>query len=118
MLIRLSPRYGAVVRGANAYVPPGARRQNSETDATKQSENDQALKTESVATVPKLSVNAPDGSEKTVPRTGAAAAAGAASGSKVRFRSQLRMMMVSSMRSVCIAATRRCSPCFPRLRYQ
>ena len=73
------PRYGAVVRGANAYVPPGARRQLSATDvqaATKQPEKEQA-KPEGAATVPKVSVNAPDGSEKSVPRTGAAPAAGA-----------------------------------------
>jgi PAB1-binding protein PBP1 len=45
-------KYGAVVRGSNAYVPPGARKQsvNAATPAN-------APKTE----IPKVSVNAPDG---------------------------------------------------------
>ncbi|CCM01397.1 uncharacterized protein FIBRA_03448 [Fibroporia radiculosa] len=46
-------KYGAVVRGANAYVPPGARKANpSASTAIVQSKQD----------VPKVSVNAPDGS--------------------------------------------------------
>ena len=43
-----------MVRGANAYVPPGARRTNSNT-----------LKEENLD-IPSVSVNTPDGSEKAV----------------------------------------------------
>ncbi|KAI0359877.1 hypothetical protein OH77DRAFT_1394656 [Trametes cingulata] len=76
-------KYGAVVRGANAYVPPGARKAN--TSATTP-----PAKTE----LPKVSVNAPDGSAvpaqsststpsaskvpSPAPGAGAGAAAGAA----------------------------------------
>ncbi|KAI0322616.1 hypothetical protein OF83DRAFT_1093168 [Amylostereum chailletii] len=42
-------KYGAVVRGTNAYVPPGARKQVPSTNGGKLPE------------VPKVSVNAPDG---------------------------------------------------------
>ncbi|TBU26223.1 LsmAD domain-containing protein [Dichomitus squalens] len=42
-------KYGAVVRGANAYVPPGARKTGSATTPPAKSE------------VPKVAVNAPDG---------------------------------------------------------
>lgn len=73
-----------MVRGANAYVPPGARRQTSASDvpaATKQSDKEQP-KTEGTTVVPKVSINAPDGTEKSVPRTGAAPAGAS---SKVDF---------------------------------
>ncbi|KDQ59277.1 hypothetical protein JAAARDRAFT_154623 [Jaapia argillacea MUCL 33604] len=43
-------KYGAVVRGANAYVPPGARKLTPSTGGTPKPE------------VPKVSINAPDGS--------------------------------------------------------
>lgn len=43
-------RYGAVVRGANAYIPPGARKTGSSTTPPAKSE------------LPKVAVNAPDGS--------------------------------------------------------
>ncbi|KAI6165614.1 hypothetical protein EDD17DRAFT_1753799 [Pisolithus thermaeus] len=49
-------KYGAVVRSANAYVPPGARRQPQQTAG--------ALSTASVTPkpeIPKVSVNGPDG---------------------------------------------------------
>jgi hypothetical protein len=44
-------RYGAVVRGSNAYVPPGARRQGLHA----------ATSSVPKAEIPKVSVNAPDG---------------------------------------------------------
>ncbi|OSD06559.1 hypothetical protein PYCCODRAFT_946515 [Trametes coccinea BRFM310] len=49
-------KYGAVVRGANAYVPPGARKANANATTP-------PAKTE----LPKVAVNAPDGSA--VPQT-------------------------------------------------
>ena len=78
-------RYGAVVRGANAYVPPGARRQNSNNNVTanndsvpKASEKDAQNKSNANIPVPKVSLNAPDGSEKPVPRTSPSPAGGGA----------------------------------------
>ncbi|KAH8118051.1 hypothetical protein DFH11DRAFT_1572083 [Phellopilus nigrolimitatus] len=64
-------KYGAVVRGANAYVPPGARRSNPNgapvTGAT--SKDGDVDKQEILdVPVPKVSVNAPDGTEKVLPR--------------------------------------------------
>lgn len=53
------PRYGAVVRSANAYIPPGARKQQQQGAATGASTTaTQASKAE----IPKVSVNGPDGS--------------------------------------------------------
>ncbi|TDL25878.1 hypothetical protein BD410DRAFT_801189 [Rickenella mellea] len=98
-------KYGAVVRSANAYVPPGARRANSNTSippmspppsapaqapttplapstptpapSTKETQKGGESKPE----VPKVSVNAPDGTEKTLPgKTTTPPAGGAASG--------------------------------------
>ena len=55
-------RYGAVVRGANAYVPTGARKGNSGglppvTEGSVSSSSTTTPKPE----IPKLAVNAPDG---------------------------------------------------------
>ncbi|OSX58862.1 hypothetical protein POSPLADRAFT_1067357 [Postia placenta MAD-698-R-SB12] len=50
-------RYGAVVRGANAYVPPGARKTNSASPGQGKQE------------VPKVAVNAPDGSAVSADKT-------------------------------------------------
>lgn len=47
-------RYGAVVRGTNAYVPPGARRSGAMSPPVS---NAAAV----VAEIPKVSVNGPDG---------------------------------------------------------
>ena len=44
-------RYGAVVRGQNAYVPPGARKTGAASDNVVSTKGD----------VPKVSVNGPDG---------------------------------------------------------
>ncbi|KAJ7170680.1 hypothetical protein C8R43DRAFT_980460 [Mycena crocata] len=66
-------KYGAVVRGNNAYVPPGARR----TDAMSPVGNAAAAKSD----IPKLSVNGPDGT--TVPsQTPSKSPSPAPSGSK------------------------------------
>lgn len=57
------PRYGAVVRGQNAYVPPGARRPGAPAPATNNA-NAAAAPEIGAATkveVPKVSVNGPDG---------------------------------------------------------
>jgi hypothetical protein len=51
-------RYGAVVRGSNAYVPPGARKNLPVGTATPASGGD----TVKGPDVPKVSINAPDGS--------------------------------------------------------
>ena len=48
----VATRYGAVVRGSNAYVPPGARRQNPIIGVSVAGPKPE---------VPKVSVNAPDG---------------------------------------------------------
>ncbi|KAL4062126.1 hypothetical protein J3A83DRAFT_4195692 [Scleroderma citrinum] len=50
-------KYGAVVRGANAYIPPGARKQQPQGAATGASTTTPAPK----ADIPKVSVNGPDG---------------------------------------------------------
>ncbi|OBZ72487.1 Uncharacterized protein C21B10.03c [Grifola frondosa] len=50
-------KYGAVVRGANAYVPPGARKTNATTSSPVKPD------------LPKVSINAPDGSSVPAPQT-------------------------------------------------
>lgn len=60
-------RYGAVVRSANAYVPPGARRTSSGTPISPPATALIKEKDAEKPDVPKVSVNAPDGSEKTLP---------------------------------------------------
>lgn len=54
-------RYGAVVRGSNAYVPPGARK-NLPIAATTPTSGSATVKGPDV---PKVSINAPDGSNVT-----------------------------------------------------
>lgn len=77
-MLYLFYRYGAVVRGPNAYVPP-ARRHNSSTVVTptsaispapkdKESEADGQEKSDTSVPVPTVSVNTPDGREKTLSR--------------------------------------------------
>ncbi|KAI5122298.1 hypothetical protein M0805_002375 [Coniferiporia weirii] len=64
-------KYGAVVRGANAYVPPGARRQNPSGMASPPATSGEIGKDKQDkldAPVPKVSVNTPDGTEKPLPR--------------------------------------------------
>ena len=64
-------RYGAVVRGSNAYIPPGARKQQLQqqpSSAGAPATNNPPPKTD----VPKVSVNDPDGTvvaPKEVPST-------------------------------------------------
>src|SRR5438445_10649868 len=63
--LAVCPRYGAVVRGANAYIPPGARKhlqQNSST-GTGPSGNPPSKQE-----VPKVAVNGPDGSTVATPK--------------------------------------------------
>ena len=64
-----------MVRGANAYIPPGARRQATGNDTAtsppekgpdKENKENQG---KPEALVPKLSINAPDGSDKAPART-------------------------------------------------
>jgi hypothetical protein len=50
-------RYGAVVRGQNAYIPPGARRGGQQGSVLPPS----GVTKVNNAEVPKVSVNAPDG---------------------------------------------------------
>ncbi|OCB84689.1 hypothetical protein A7U60_g8209 [Sanghuangporus baumii] len=68
-------KYGAVVRGTNAYVPPGARRQATGNDVAtsppvkgpdKENKENQG---KPEAPVPKVSIYAPDGSDKPPART-------------------------------------------------
>ena len=54
-LITTSFRYGAVVRGANAYVPPGARKAGTPS----------ATAPAKAADVPKVAINGPDGAAVT-----------------------------------------------------
>lgn len=54
----ITSRYGAVVRGTNAYVPPGARKPNS-TSPTGAGHS----ATPSKSDIPKVSVNGPDGAD-------------------------------------------------------
>ena len=49
------PRYGAVVRGQNAYVPPGARKSGAGPPAA------DTVAASAKGDVPKVSVNGPDG---------------------------------------------------------
>ncbi|KAN0120664.1 pab1 binding protein [Russula decolorans] len=55
-------KYGAVVRGSNAYVPPGARRNLPVAAATPSASGSATIKGPDV---PKVSINAPDGSNVT-----------------------------------------------------
>ena len=95
-MLYLVHRYGAVVRGPNAYIPP-ARRQNSNTNTAaapassttsgpapkeKEETTDKQEKSETPMPVPTVSVNAPDGTEKTLPR--AAPSTATAGATKVR----------------------------------
>lgn len=66
--------YGAVVRGANAYVPPGARKTTGAIAAP-------AVPAAAKPDVPKVSVNGPDGS--TVKETQKPASPAPASAAKV-----------------------------------
>lgn len=59
------PRYGAVVRSANAYVPPGARRGPSGA-LPPVKEGAPSNATAPKPDIPKLAVNAPDGSNVAV----------------------------------------------------
>ncbi|THH09159.1 hypothetical protein EW145_g2218 [Phellinidium pouzarii] len=61
-------KYGAVVRGTNAYVPPGARRSNSNVATSPPPTVKEIGKDKSDTPLPKVSINAPDGTEKTIPR--------------------------------------------------
>ncbi|KAG8937247.1 hypothetical protein FRC03_010101 [Tulasnella sp. 419] len=60
-------KYGAVVRSPNAYVPPGARRPDGSGALVSKQSN-------SVTTVPKVSVNGPDGAVGGLPGLAAKAA--------------------------------------------
>jgi|SRR5712671_1458449 len=53
-------RYGAVVRGSNAYIPPGARKNFPPLTAAAPSASGAASAKGS--DIPKVSINAPDGS--------------------------------------------------------
>jgi PAB1-binding protein PBP1 len=71
-VLTAQPRYGAVVRGSNAYIPPGARKQQFQqhqpSPAGAPAINSPSPKTD----VPKVSVNGPDGivvAPKEVPST-------------------------------------------------
>ncbi|KAL0580956.1 poly(A)-binding protein binding protein [Marasmius crinis-equi] len=70
-------KYGAVVRGANAYIPPGARKGGNVAPTVKSAE------------VPKVAVNGPDGAavtaqtETSAPSSKGASPAPSSSGSKV-----------------------------------
>ncbi|CAL1716363.1 unnamed protein product [Somion occarium] len=55
-------KYGAVVRGANAYVPPGARKTNSGGVVSVKEAVAANAASGAKPEIPKLSVNAPDGS--------------------------------------------------------
>jgi len=73
---RNKSRYSTVVRGTNAYVPPGARKgagQGAAAPPTTLPTVKEVEKTE----VPKVSVNAPDGTEKTMPKSTSPPAGGA-----------------------------------------
>ena len=81
------------MRGANAYVPPGARRQQASTDGAatatakgpdKVKDKDKEKENKKPETpVPKVAVNAPDNSEKALPKGTASPSAPV----KVRFPS-------------------------------
>lgn len=78
-------KYGAVVRGQGAYVPPGARKGNvgaptppSNKNANTEASKAEAAKTEAPkAEVPKVSVNGPDGATVTPPKDASPAPAAA-----------------------------------------
>jgi len=53
------PRYGAVVRGQNAYVPPGARKGGPLPPSQPTTVAGETVKAD---TIPKVSINGPDGS--------------------------------------------------------
>ena len=59
VLVMLYHRYGAVVRGSNAYIPPAARKQAAMGSTT-------AINTPK-AEAPKIAVNGPDGAQIPTP---------------------------------------------------
>lgn len=59
MLVILYNRYGAVVRGSNAYIPPAARKQAAMGSTT-------AINAPK-AEAPKIAVNGPDGTQISTP---------------------------------------------------
>lgn len=59
MLVILYNRYGAVVRGSNAYIPPAARKQAAMGSTT-------AINAPK-AEAPKIAVNGPDGAQISTP---------------------------------------------------
>ncbi len=82
-------RYGAVVRGSNAYIPPGARKNLPVATATPAS----GSATVKGSDVPKVSINAPDGSniphsDTTTPASSSKAPSPAPSASQKVFADQ------------------------------
>lgn len=109
-------RYGAVVRGSNAYIPPGARKTLSPlSPATPASGGASAKGRE----VPKVSINAPDGSsvpqsDTSTPASSSKAPSPTPPSQKVIPSSlKLPLLIVNIIRST---APRRCTPRIPRIR--
>lgn len=75
-------RYGAVVRSANAYVPPGARKSGATTPAN-------GSATPSKAEIPKVQIDGPDGAAAKDGVPPASPAPGSATTNTVRSSSRL-----------------------------
>ena len=74
---RKKSRYSTVVRGTNAYIPPGARKSAAQATAAPPAPTPAPVKEVEKSEVPKVSVNAPDGTEKTLPKSTSPPAGGA-----------------------------------------
>jgi hypothetical protein len=106
-------RYGAVVRSSNAYVPPGARK-NSVAAATPSAPGSATVK---VPDVPKVSINAPDGSnvahsDTTTPASSSKAPSPAPSASQKVFPS-IKALSPLTVNVVWYPAPGGCTSCIP-----
>jgi hypothetical protein len=113
-----SHRYGAVVRGQNAYVPPGARK-GGPLPPSQPAPGETSAKSD---TIPKVSVNGPDGSVLAPAQTPAVKTTASTPGAGPTVAANVRdiscpnahffILFVSSL------AARRCCSCLPSVRDQ
>jgi len=109
-------RYGAVVRGSNAYVPPGARKTLSPLAPTTAASGGANAKGREV---PKVSINAPDGSsvpqsDTSTPASSSKAPSPTPASQKVIPQSiKFPLLIVNIMWSI---APGRCTSRIPRIR--
>lgn len=117
-------RYGAVARGPNAYVPPGARKNVPSVVPLAAAATIAAPPPSTSANakghdVPKVSINAPDGStvshsDTTTPAPSPSPAPSASASQKVLHLIRSDYGAIEE-HYVMVTATSGCTPCFPRI---